>query len=135
MDFFPFDGGFHHGPPPFFTFFFVLILVLIAGTFLYVITKSLSAWSANNAAERLTVPGRVVAKRTQVSGGSGDSSAFTRYYATFEFEDGGRTELPLTGPQYGLLVEGDFGELTYQGTRFIDFVRMRKEGLHDPQRL
>lgn len=127
MDFFPSRGGLLDGPPPIFIFFFVLILVIIAGTFLYMITSSLSVWSANNASERLTVPGRVVAKRTQVSGGSGDSRALTRYYATFEFEDGGRVELPLKGPQYGLLVEGDFGELTYQGTRFIDFVRMREE--------
>ncbi|KEQ24095.1 DUF2500 domain-containing protein [Paenibacillus tyrfis] len=127
MDFFSTPRGLLDGPPPFFIFFFVLILVLIVGTVLYGIFYSVSVWSANNASERLTVPCRVVAKRTQVSGGSGDSSAFTKYFATFEFEDGGRVELPLKGPQYGLLVEGDFGELTYQGTRFIDFVRMRKE--------
>ncbi|MCP3773061.1 DUF2500 domain-containing protein [Paenibacillus sp. MZ04-78.2] len=125
MDFFPSSWSPFDGPPPFFIFFFVLILVLIVGAVLYGIFYSVSVWSANNASERLTVPGRVVAKR--VSGGSGDSSALTKYFATFEFEDGGRVELPLKGPQYGLLVEGDFGELTYQGTRFIDFVRMRKE--------
>lgn len=127
MDFFPSSRGPFDGPPSFFIFFFVLILVLIVGIVLYKIFSSVSVWSANNASERLTVHCRVVAKRTQVSGGSGDSSAFTRYYATFEFEDGGRVEFPLKGPQYGLLVEGDFGELTYQGTRFIDYVRMRKE--------
>ncbi|KPV59374.1 hypothetical protein QJ48_11360 [Paenibacillus sp. A3] len=110
-----------------FSIIFTLALIIIVGTVLYKIFSSVSVWSANNASERLTVPCRVVAKRTQVSGGSGDSSAFTRYYATFEFENGERVELPLKGPQYGLMAEGDFGELTYQGTRFIDFVRMRKE--------
>ncbi|WP_054973719.1 DUF2500 domain-containing protein [Paenibacillus sp. A3] len=127
MDFFPSPRGPFDGPPPIFSIIFTLALIIIVGTVLYKIFSSVSVWSANNASERLTVPCRVVAKRTQVSGGSGDSSAFTRYYATFEFENGERVELPLKGPQYGLMAEGDFGELTYQGTRFIDFVRMRKE--------
>ncbi|MFB6366075.1 DUF2500 domain-containing protein [Paenibacillus elgii] len=127
MDFFPSPRGPFGGPPPIFSFIFTLALIIIVVTVLYKIFSSVSIWSANNTSERLIVPCRVVAKRTQVSGGSGDSSAFTNYFATFEFEDGGRVELPLKGPQYGLLVEGDFGELTYQGTRFIDFVRMRKE--------
>jgi hypothetical protein len=58
-----------------------------------------------------------------VSGGSGDSSASTSYYATFEFEDRNRLELGVGREQFGYIVEGDQGTLTYQGTRFKDFSR------------
>jgi hypothetical protein len=32
-------------------------------------------------------------------------------------------ELHVSGQEYGLLAEGDFGSLTYQGTRYLGFVR------------
>ncbi|ASA21066.1 DUF2500 family protein [Paenibacillus donghaensis] len=34
-------------------------------------------------------------------------------------------ELQVESKVYGLIVEGDYGEITYQGTRFKDF---RREG-------
>lgn len=71
----------------------------------------------------LTLHSTVVAKRTEVSGGSGDSSATTRYYVTFEFDNGERTELIVGGNHYGMMVENDRGMLTYQGTRFKHFER------------
>ena len=34
-------------------------------------------------------------------------------------------ELEMSGEQYGLIAEGDQGQLTFQGTRFISFERDR----------
>jgi hypothetical protein len=117
-----FDDGFG-GPPPVFMFFFILIAVLIIGTLVFQIGKSASTWSQNNAAPHLTRNARIVSKRTEVWGGSGDSSAHTTYYITFEFADGSRLELSVKGEAFGLLAEGDTGTLQNQGTRFLDFYR------------
>ncbi len=46
----------------------------------------------------------------------------TRHYITFEIEQN-RIEFEVTGETYGLLVEGDIGELTYQGDKIIKFER------------
>ena len=32
-------------------------------------------------------------------------------------------EYELQGKEYGLLIEGDFGSLTFQGSRYLGFVR------------
>ena len=53
----------------------------------------------------------VAAKRTAVSGGSGDSSASTSYFATFEFEDGRRSEYTVQSDLYSQLSERDAGVL------------------------
>lgn len=109
--------------PIFIKLFIGLVVVLVAGTFLYVIIKGISQWSLNNASQLLTRSCTVVDKRSEVWGGSGDSSANTSYYITFEFEDSTRVELPVNTKHYGLIVTGDLGELTYQGTRFKQFTR------------
>ena len=38
-------------------------------------------------------------------------------------ESGDRMELRVSGREYGLLAEGDRGQLTFQGTRYLSFVR------------
>jgi hypothetical protein len=58
-----------------------------------------------------TAPARIVAKRAQTSGFLGVS---TWNYATFELASGQRLEFIIPPEGYGLLVEGDEGELTYQ---------------------
>jgi hypothetical protein len=64
------------------------------------------------AAPLLARPAIIVGKRTQVSGGSGDSSATTTYYLTAEFENGDRREFtPIRQDLYGRLAEGDAGVL------------------------
>ena len=47
----------------------------------------------------------------------------TSHYVTFQFESGDRTEFSLGGSQYGMLAEADIGMLTFQGTRYLGFVR------------
>ena len=51
------------------------------------------------------------------------ASSRTYYYATFQVESGDRMELEVPDMEYGLLVEGDRGRLTFQGTRFQGFRR------------
>jgi hypothetical protein len=59
----------------------------------------------------------------KTSGGAGDAPASTSYYVTFQFDNGDRTELHLSGKEYGMLAENDLGILTFQGTRFHTFER------------
>ncbi|MBT2282924.1 DUF2500 domain-containing protein [Paenibacillus polymyxa] len=99
------------------------VFLIVAGVIVYAIISGVRTWSSNNATALLTLHSTVVAKRTEVSGGSGDSSATTRYYVTFEFDNGGRNELIVGGNHYGMMVENDRGMLTYQGTRFKHFER------------
>lgn len=111
------------GPPPLFSAMFVIVPLLIVGVIVFMVIKGLTTWTSNNAAEVMNERARVVSKRIQVHGGSGDTSSSTTYFVTFEFMDGGRIELRVRGSVYGLLVEGDQGTLNYQGTRFNDFQR------------
>ena len=43
--------------------------------------------------------------------------------ATFQVESGDRMEFSVSGREYGLLVEGDTGRLTFQGTRSLGFAQ------------
>jgi len=115
--------GFISELPLFFILFGGLLITLVIGAFSYAIIKGLKTWSSNNAAEVMVQRCKVVDKRTEVSGGSGDSSASTNYFITFEFEDGSRKEMHVRGNYYGLTTVGDQGELSYQGTRFKEFIR------------
>jgi hypothetical protein len=115
--------GFVQEMPLFFKLFGGLLITLVVGVFLYVIIKGLSTWTSNNGAGILTEACTAIAKRMQVSGGGGDTVATTSYYITFEFEDRSRKEFYVNAAAYGIIVEGDTGILTYQGTRFKGFSR------------
>lgn len=107
---------------------FALVFCVIAVTLL----RGLREWNQNNHAPRLTVSAAIVAKRTNISrhrhgnanGVGHHTSTSTTYYVTFQVESGDRMELSMAGRQYGLLIEGDRGQLTFQGTRFLDFQRI-----------
>lgn len=103
---------------------FGLFFLVFVGTLL----KGLGEWNKNNHSPKLTVPVTVVAKRTNVNrhhhgGKHHHTSTSTTYYVTFQVESGDRMELHLSGSQFGLIVEGDKGLLTFQGTRFLNFER------------
>jgi Protein of unknown function (DUF2500) len=107
---------------------FFVVFVLVAGFIALVIIgsiiKGVAQWASNNAAPQERFPARVVTKRTHVSGGSGDSSASTSYYITFErLSDNARQEFKVKASDYSALADGDFGELAHQGTRYLGFVR------------
>ena len=105
--------------------FFVIIFTLVIGTFIFIAVKGMSQWSKNNKSPVLTVPAEVVAKRTDTSGGHGDSSANTWYYVTFQVQSGDRMELGVPDKEFGLLAEEDLGILTFQGTRYQGFERKK----------
>jgi len=105
-----------------------IMFVLVFGMVIVVFAKSLTQWNKNNHSPRLTVEALVVAKRTNVShhhnGGEHHMHHMsTSYYVTFEVASGDRMELHVSGSDYGMMVEGDFGDLTFQGTRFLAFDR------------
>ena len=110
---------------------FFLVFFLVMSTFVVTIGKSVLQWNKNNHAPRLTVPATIVAKRTNHTrhrhSGAGNHHHYhtsTTYYVTFQFESGDRMELNLEGSEYGLLIEGDRGNLTFQGTRYLGFERI-----------
>lgn len=107
---------------------FFLILFLFLGLLIFNIGKEIVQWSKNNRSPRLTVEAAVVAKRSEMrrhhdAHGAG-SHTRTKYYVTFQLAGGDRMELGLSGQEYGVLVEGDRGRLTFQGTRYLGFERI-----------
>ncbi len=104
---------------------FSLMFFLVFGVFIFTFVKGISQWNKNNQSPRLTVDATVVAKRQNVSRHNHNNhmSHSTTYYVTFQVESGDRMELHVNGYEYGMLVEGDFGDLTFQGTRYLEFVR------------
>ena len=59
----------------------------------------------------------------QIVGGTDTTCTFTSYYVTFQVESGDRMEFEVDGSDYGLLVQGDIGKLSFQGTRYLGFER------------
>ena len=107
-----------------FTFVFVIIVINVV--------KGAQRWKKNNDSPVLTVEAKVVAKRSDVSYhhqgnmvndnmNMGYSS--TSYYITFEVQSGDRMEFHVQDTEFGLLTEGDKGSLTFQGTRYLSYVR------------
>ncbi|KUF31072.1 MULTISPECIES: DUF2500 domain-containing protein [unclassified Lysinibacillus] len=107
--------------------FITIIFFIVFGSIAFIVVKGIISWSKNNSSPILTVPAKVVTKRTNIRGGSNNTGASTSYYVTFEELNGERHELKMNGHDYGLLVDGDFGILTYQGTRYHSFNRHKKE--------
>lgn len=109
---------------------FTMVFLLVFGTIVYTIFKNIKQEHKNNQSPRLTVEAKVVTKRTSYrkSGGRDNhmSPGYTTYYVTFEVKSGDRMELSVQGHEYGMLVEGDFGELSFQGTRYLGFERRVK---------
>ena len=129
---FAYGMGFNQGFGMFnaFGIMFTIVFVLVIGTFIVIAVKGIGQWNKNNHSPRLTVPATVIAKRTNVShhrhGGVNDHHhhhTSTSYYVTFQVESGDRMELHVAGTEYGLLIEGDRGNLTFQGTRYLGFDR------------
>ena len=110
---------------------FILIFTIIVFTFV----KGIATWFQNNNSPRLTVSARIVAKRQNtthnnqpnagdISGAHGfHTISSTSYYVTFQVDSGDRMELSVSGSEYGVLAEGDKGQLTFQGTRYLTFDR------------
>ena len=109
---------------------FSIVFMLVIGMFIMNAIRGISQWNKNNNSPRLTVEAAVVAKRTNVThhhhggaNGHHHHHTSTSYYVTFQVQSGDRMELHVSGHEYGMLVEGDHGLLSFQGTRYLGFER------------
>ena len=113
---------------------FVIIavgFVIALGTILVRGTPGVPQCKNHHDSPVLTVEAEVVAKRMDVQTwhhagdehSMGHTSSWTDYYATFQVESGDRMEFQVPDTEYGMLVEGDRGRLTFQGTRYQGFQR------------
>lgn len=102
-----------------------IIFVIVFGAILFGVIQGITQWNKNNHSARLNVKAKVVAKRTAVRGG-GEHRAYSDYFVTFEVDSGDRVEFEVKDTEFGMLVEGDIGELSFQGTRYLSFIREKK---------
>ena len=128
--------GFHSGfgmyslMDTLFPFIFFIVFFIIITVFILSFAQGIRTWNKNNHSPLLTVPAKVVAKRSHTSHSHNThdnmphSSSSTSYYVTFEFESKDRTEFRVNGKEYGMIAEGDYGKLKFQGTRFLEFNRI-----------
>ena len=102
--------------------------VIVLGLILIHVFRGLLQWNRNNQSPVQTMEATMVTKRINVihhsEVGTHHTSTSTHHYATFEADDGSRMEFGIRGRDYGVLVEGDRGRLTFQGTRFKGFERI-----------
>lgn len=108
-----------------FPLFFTVIFVVVVGAFIIAAVRGLNTWNKNNHSPVLTVEATVVTKREQFYRHHHDHAyhAYTHYFVTFQVQSGDRLELEVQDSDYGMLCEGDRGQLTFQGTRYQGFVR------------
>lgn len=107
---------------------FNLIFFLVAGIIIVNIIRGIGEWNDNNHSPRLDVEATMVTKRTNTThhhdaNNVAMSHTDTTYYATFQVQSGDRMEFRVSGLEYGMLVEGDHGILSFQGTRYLGFER------------
>ena len=110
---------------------FLVVFIFIISTIVGSLVSGAKRKHKNDQSPRVTADAKVVSKRMQVgqnrqSSGDNDmmrSYTYSKYFVTFEFESGDRLERPVDGSDYGLLVEGDTGKLSFQGTRYLGFQR------------
>ncbi len=109
---------------------FAIVFLTVLAVFVVTFIKGIGRWNKNNHSPRLTVPATLVAKRADVShhchrDGAAHSNGhtYTSYYVTFQVDSGDRMEFSVDGRDYGFLVEGDRGNLSFQGTRYLGFER------------
>ena len=107
-----------------------VIFVLVFGIIIVAMVRGICEWNKNNHSPKLSVPAKVVSRRTAVShhhhhqgNGMHHTHTATSYYATFQVESGDRMEFEISDMEYGMLAEGDSGKLTFQGTRYLNFQR------------
>ena len=96
----------------------VLVLVVMA----MVLGKLFLQWRANEAAPVVRADAMVVSSRNRVSRPRG-SGVESTYMVTFEEPSGERLALQIREHDIEGLTEGVQGLLTFQGTRYLGFVR------------
>ena len=103
--------------------------ILVIGMFIFVFVKIIAEWFKNKNSPRLTVPAKIVdmRRKTHHHHSNGHHHHSHTYHVTFEVESGDRMELKVSRSEYGMLVIGDSGRVTFQGTRYLGFERGLEE--------
>ena len=104
---------------------FYVVFFLFIAMFIFVFVRVISEWVNNNNSPRLSVDAKIVDKRmsTHHHHSNGHNHHTHSYHITFEVQSGDRMELRVPRSEFGLLVEGDEGVLSFQGTRYLGFER------------
>lgn len=106
-------------------FMYYLMFFLVMGMFIFVFIKIIGEWVNNNNSPILSVSAKIVDKRmaTHHHHSNGHHHHTHSYHITFEVESGDRMELNVPRNEFGLLIVGDEGMLSFQGTRYLGFER------------
>ncbi len=104
---------------------FYIVFFFVIAMFIFVFVKCISEWINNNNSPRLSVDAKIVDKRmtTHHHHSNGHHHHTHSFHITFEVQSGDRMELRVPRDEFGLLVEGDEGVLSFQGTRYLGFER------------
>ena len=105
--------------------------VPITGGNLYVrknyLFQSIAIWRRNNRSPKIIELATVVAKRKRIvhhqNFDGSNASTSIMYYITFQMKNGNSMECLVPRKDYSLIVHGDIGRLTHQGTKYISFER------------
>lgn len=100
---------------------FIGIVLCILSGWVCLIVLVIKQRKEDNAAPLLVVEATVTEKRKRRKPTTRISSGYTRYYATFEFENDVRQEFIIGWSEYLWLDNGDVGRLTLKGRRYESF--------------
>ncbi|NMM51072.1 DUF2500 domain-containing protein [Paenibacillus aquistagni] len=115
------DFGFFQELPSELSFLFGILLLL------FMLVSALKLWKGSltggGHSSRVVKFGQVKMKRKEVWSTLIRSRPSLSYYITFEVENGVSLELSVKKRDYGMIIEGDYGELIYQGDQLLEFIR------------
>jgi len=111
----------------------IMGFIFVFGTIIVRSVQGVKQWKRNNESPILTVDATVVTKRADThhhyhntgSNNMHHMTSSTTYYVTFEVPSGDRLEFRVRDTDYGMLAEKDTGRLTFQGTRYLGFERIK----------
>jgi hypothetical protein len=112
-------AGDSHTPKAFVAFFFAVPAIMLVVA-VWMIMKGVRYAKEPILKEVLVV----VSEREEVSSGSENHSATTRYYATLQDRRGGRIEYETEGWLAGRIAATDIGVAFLKGMRLVDFLRI-----------
>ena len=103
--------------------------IFVFGTIIYFSIRGIHEWYQNNQSPIVTIHALVISKRMNTSVHIHDMHHHrsTIYYITFEIQSGERLEFHVNGKEYGIIIEGDVGVLSYQRTRFLGFEHVQEK--------
>ncbi|AAO35259.1 DUF2500 domain-containing protein [Clostridium tetani] len=108
-------------------FIFQIVFIFI---FVYIIFNIVKEYSENSKCPIITVKAKVIDKNKKTTTHVHNNNDIithhhnTTYYATFKTEHDEEISFSISRRFYNDLIEGDYGNLTYQGTWFKDFKKM-----------